>query len=261
MEKHKAIPKGYMTVGEIAKKIGITVRTLQYYDKEGVLSPSSESEGGRRLYTHRDIVCLYHIQSMKYLGFSLKEIKMRLPLISTPEEVASTLSEQAKIVREKINSLTDVLESIEKLNTEVLQIKTVDWVKYADIVMLLQTKNELYWMMKHFDGKILEHIRSFDKESADTLMNTQKQMYEKVEEFQKMGISPESKQAQAFAKDFWDMVTGFTKGDVSMLTELYKLATKREDNEWKSKQEFIGKALDFYLTSIGYSSFKEVVKA
>ena len=53
MAKHRAIPQGYMTVGEVAKKIGVTVRTLQYYDKEGLLSPSAESEGGRRLYTDR----------------------------------------------------------------------------------------------------------------------------------------------------------------------------------------------------------------
>ena len=51
MAKHRSIPLGFMTVGEVAKKIGVTVRTLQYYDKEGLLSPSAESEGGRRLYT------------------------------------------------------------------------------------------------------------------------------------------------------------------------------------------------------------------
>ena len=51
MTKYRAIPQGFMTVGEVAKKMGVTVRTLQYYDKEGLLSPSAESEGGRRLYT------------------------------------------------------------------------------------------------------------------------------------------------------------------------------------------------------------------
>ena len=45
MAKYKVIPQGFMTVGEVAKKIGVTVRTLQYYDKEGLLSPSAESEG------------------------------------------------------------------------------------------------------------------------------------------------------------------------------------------------------------------------
>ena len=61
MSKNRAIPKGYMTVGELAKKMGTTVRTLQYYDKEGLLSPSSESEGGRRLYTDKDMVKLHQI--------------------------------------------------------------------------------------------------------------------------------------------------------------------------------------------------------
>jgi len=39
--KKQAMPEGYMTVGEIAQKMGVTVRTMQYYDKEGVLSPSA----------------------------------------------------------------------------------------------------------------------------------------------------------------------------------------------------------------------------
>jgi DNA-binding transcriptional MerR regulator len=43
--KYRAIPAGFMTIGEVAKKMGVTVRTLQYYDKEKLLSPSAESEG------------------------------------------------------------------------------------------------------------------------------------------------------------------------------------------------------------------------
>ena len=61
MTKYRAIPQGFMTVGEVAKKMGVTVRTLQYYDKEGLLSPSAESEGGRRLYTDKDLVMLHQI--------------------------------------------------------------------------------------------------------------------------------------------------------------------------------------------------------
>lgn len=46
MAKYRAIPHGFLTVGQVAKKMGVTVRTLQYYDRVGVLSPSAESEGG-----------------------------------------------------------------------------------------------------------------------------------------------------------------------------------------------------------------------
>lgn len=49
--------------------MGVTIRTLQYCDKEGLLSPSEESEGDRRLYTDKDLVMLHQILSLKSLGF------------------------------------------------------------------------------------------------------------------------------------------------------------------------------------------------
>lgn len=88
-EKSNGIPHGYMTVGQLAKKMDVTVRTIQYYDKRGILPPSSVSEGGRRLYTDKDFVKLHQIQSLKYLGFSLEQIKQVLPTMSNPEEVSS----------------------------------------------------------------------------------------------------------------------------------------------------------------------------
>ena len=94
METEKAIPTGYMTVGEVAQKMGVTVRTLQYYDREGLLTPSAISEGGRRLYTDRDLIQLHQILSLKHLGFSLGDIKNRLIPLDTPEDVAKILDEQ-----------------------------------------------------------------------------------------------------------------------------------------------------------------------
>ena len=105
MARYRAIPQGFMTVGEMAKKMGVTVRTLQYYDKEGLLSPSAESEGGRRLYTDKDLVALHQIISLKSLGFSLDDIKQRLISLETPTDVANALTEQADDIRQKIEQL------------------------------------------------------------------------------------------------------------------------------------------------------------
>ena len=137
MPNARAIPQGYMTVGEAAKKMGVTVRTLQYYDKEGLLTPSAESEGGRRLYTHRDVVRLHQILSLKHLGFSLDDIKNRLSRLDSPEEVAEALTEQAAIIRQKIESLSESLREIEMLRTEVIQMQSVNFKKYADIIYLI----------------------------------------------------------------------------------------------------------------------------
>ena len=259
MEKGR-IPQGYMTVGEIAKKMSVTVRTLQYYDKEGVLSPSAESEGGRRLYTHKDIVKLHQVQSMKYLGFSLKEIKTRLPVLETPEEVADLLSEQTKEIKRKIDSLADVLESIKKLNVEVLQTQAVDWEKYANILILLQLKSEMYWAITHFDSKMLDHLNHLDSQSAYDIVKKQKQLFKKLRHLQRKGASPKCEESQAFAKDFWDITAQMVGDDLSLLPKFAQIAEKHGDSEWRSMQPFIEEALSFYFTSLGYDPFLKASK-
>lgn len=89
------VPHKYMTVGEVAKKMGVSVRTLQYYDREGILCPSAVSEGGRRLYSDKDVVRLHQVLSLKSLGFSLGEIRAKLVAVDTPGEAAAMLEEQA----------------------------------------------------------------------------------------------------------------------------------------------------------------------
>lgn len=160
MNRQKAIPQGYMTVGEMAKKMGTTVRTLQYYDKEKILCPSAESEGGRRLYTDKDLVKLHQIMSLKSIGFSLDDIRKNMTSFNTPDDVAKALSQQAEDIKRKIEALSNSLDDIERLREEVLQMQSVDFKKYADIIVNLQMKNNYYSLIKRFDEKTLDHIRS-----------------------------------------------------------------------------------------------------
>ena len=62
-------------VGELARRTGLSVRTLHYYDEIGLLSPSRRTEAGHRLYTAGDVVRLQQIKSLRHLGFGLKEIR------------------------------------------------------------------------------------------------------------------------------------------------------------------------------------------
>lgn len=266
MQKYKAIPKGYVTAGEVAKKMGVTVRTLQYYDKEGLLAPSSESEGGRRLYTDKDVIKLYQILSMKSLGFSLDDIKNRLISLDTPADVAGTLAEQAAAIRKKIETLSESLIEIETLKAEVLQMQAVDFKKYADIIINLQMKNEFYWLIKHFDDQTLDHFRSrFDKDSGTAMMKTFTRLLDETIQFQKDGVPPESEKGQQLAKEFWEMLMEFTGGDMSMLSILMETGNYNgPDNEWKEKQAianaFIESALGTYFTTLGYNPLGEGAK-
>lgn len=201
MEKHKAIPHGYMTVGEVAKKMDVTVRTLQHYDREGLLSPSAISEGGRRLYTDKDIVKLHQILSLKHLGFSLDDIKNRLIPLDTPNEIAAVLEQQATAVQKKINSLSESLRELKALRAEVLQMQSVDFKKYADIIVNLQMKNDYYWLIKHFDDQTLDHIRShFDKDSGKAFMDNFVQLQDEAIRLHNAGIPADSDEAQGLQK-------------------------------------------------------------
>lgn len=265
MEKNRAVPKGYMTVGEVAKKMNVTVRTLQYYDRSGLFSPSLASEGGRRLYTDKDVIRLHQILSMKHLGFSLEKIKNCLVSLETPEEMAGVLTEQAEAIREKLSSLSEALEEIEVLKTEVLQMQQVDFKKYADIIVNLQLKNEYYWLIKHFDDKTLDFIRNrFDKESGLEMISKMTQLQKEAVQLQKRSVLPESEVGQEFAKAFWDMIMTFTGGDMSILPALIKMGSMESvENEWGKNQAianaFIGPALDCYFKNVSNNPVSEEI--
>lgn len=264
MEKRKAIPQGYMTVGEIAKKIGVTVRTLQYYDKEGLLSPSAESEGGRRLYTDKDLIKLHQIISLKSLGFSLDDIKQRLISLETPTDVANALTEQADDIRRKIEQLTASLTTIEQLKEEVLQMHTVNFKKYADIIVNLQMKNDYYYLIKRFDDDMLDLIRNqFDKESGLNFMDRFNRLSDEIVQLQKDGVPPESEKCQRVVKEYWSLILEFTNGDMSMLPKLTEIGNiDIAENAWDERQkivnDYLEPALQAYFSKLGENPFEEV---
>ena len=264
MAKYRAIPQGFMTVGEVAKKMGVTVRTLQYYDKEGLLSPSAESEGGRRLYTDKDLVTLHQIISLKSLGFSLDDIKQRLISLETPYEVANVLTEQADDIRKKIEQLKTSLSAIEQLKTEVLQMQTVNFKKYADIIVNLQMKNDSYYLIKRFDDDTLDHIRNhFDKESGLDFMDRFNRLSDEIVQLQKETVPPENEKCQQVEKAYWNLIMEFTNGDMSMLPKLMEVGNiDTATNAWEERQKIINDylepALQVYFSRLGENPFEGV---
>jgi len=256
MEKYKAIPDGYMTVGEVAKKVGITVRTLQYYDNEGILKPSAESEGGRRLYTYKEVVRLHQIVFMKQLGLTLEEIRERMHHVNTPTEISAMLMAQAGALRERIVSITHTLDSIEKLNIEILQTNTINWKKYSDILTLVRADDSNYGLIKHFSPDIYNQIQSFDKKQADGMMVAQNELVERAVSLQAQGLAPESEPAQRLAAEFCNLVRTFTKGDPQLVAQLNQ-AAKQQSDEQKAKMIYIEQAVDIYITALGYNPFEE----
>jgi len=62
-------------IGELAAKVGLTERTIRYYEERGLLESVKRLDGGQRVYTDDDVRRLKFIQKLKVLGLSLAEMQ------------------------------------------------------------------------------------------------------------------------------------------------------------------------------------------
>ena len=129
------------TTGTFAKLANVTERTIRYYDKIGLLKPSFVAENGYRYYTDEDLFKLQRIVSLKNLGFSLEEI-FPMTLKNDKESMIESLNLQIELVDKKINSLTNIKETL--LNTKNLFIKNdIEWNKVIELLQLSKAENEI----------------------------------------------------------------------------------------------------------------------
>lgn len=236
--------KEFMSIGQLAQRMGVTVRTLQYYDRKDILKPSALSNGGRRLYTARDMVRLHQIQAFKYLGFSLEEIKNQVFSLDSPEQMASLLLQQQKSVEEQITNLQEAACALESFRSEVLNIQKVDFKKYAEIIELLQRRNESYWVWKFFDDTLTEHIKKRFMDSpqdGERVYRTFRSLQDEAVILVEQGESSTSEKSMIWAQKWWDMIMEFVDGDLTLITKLEAFNQDKSgwDQEMAQKQKMI----------------------
>lgn len=100
------------TTGEVAKLTGVTVRTVQYYDERGILSPCEWTEGGRRLYTEADLDKLRMICYLRELDFSIPQIKELLEQEQAEKTLAILLETHIASLEKALNNQEDKLKQL-----------------------------------------------------------------------------------------------------------------------------------------------------
>ncbi len=140
--------KNYYTSGAFAKKADVTIRTIRYYDKQGILKPSHHSEAGYRLYTDEDFVKLQKILALKYLGFSLEEIGA-MTIYDTADNMKQSLDLQIGLIEKKRAHLEMVENAL--LNTKKMLDKTggVDWSQMLKLIHLTNMEKDLVEQYKN----------------------------------------------------------------------------------------------------------------
>jgi MerR family transcriptional regulator, thiopeptide resistance regulator len=149
-------------ITDFAQKSSVSVRTLRYYDKLGLLVPSLHDESGYRLYTLQDFIHLQSILSFKFLGFSLKEIQS---LLSEDQlGLQKRLIQQKAMMKEKRIQIDQILVAIERVE-ESLQSNEFNYEYITKLIQVTQMNLKPEWVDKYLTTEERQTMRELAKQS------------------------------------------------------------------------------------------------
>jgi DNA-binding transcriptional MerR regulator len=123
-----ASSKELTRVGEVAERLGVSPRTIKYYEELGLVEPEARSPGGFRLYGEEDVLRLERILRMKGIGYSLAAIRELLAVRDAAREadkatilatVAERLKDREREVTARIRRMQEDLKRAEALREEL----------------------------------------------------------------------------------------------------------------------------------------------
>ena len=234
------------TVNEVSKIAGISVRTLQYYDKIGLLPPSGFTDSGYRLYDENSLERLQTILLFRELEFPLKEIKKIIENPNFNREKA--LSEQIKLLkirREQIDSLISLADKLKNKEEKTLDFSAFDKTKLKEYEAEAKEK----WSKTPAFNEYEEKANGRSEDDNSIIAG---EMMKIFEEFGKIsGTSPNSDEAQELVKKLKTFITenyyNCTDEILSGLGQMYVLDERFTENidkaGGKGTAEFVSKAI------------------
>lgn len=203
----------FYRISEFARLAGLTVRTLQYYDRIDLLKPASTTEGGHRVYQRADLLRLQQILTLKWMGFKLDQIK---ELLASPRfDLRTALAMQKAAIDSQIANLQQASTALETaLNMDTLQAGEIDQATIQTLIRAVAAPaND--WLQNAYTDEAWAGVvtRQMQYTQADF-----EQFAEDwrilIEQFAEVGhLPPDSEPVQKLAATMHKYVTLFTAGD------------------------------------------------
>ncbi len=217
-----------LKVGELAKRTGLTIRTLHHYDEIGLLKPSLHTGSGHRLYAADDVARLQQIVSLRQLGFSLDEIRdcLTRPDFQPLEVVGMHLVK----LREQIEFQRSLCERLEGLAAHFRSAREVSADEFLNTIEMM-TMIENYYTPEQ-----LEFLRQRREEAGpageELIQKGQQDWAELIEEYRvemEAGTDPADPKLHALEQRRAALVSGFTGGNRGIEQSLKKMWTEQGD--------------------------------
>lgn len=206
-------------VGELARKTGLTVRTLHYYDEIGLLSPAERTESGYRLYGGGDIIRLQQICSLRQLGFSLDEIRdcLTRPGFAPPRVIRLHIARLKEQIEHE-NKLCSLLETI---------AARLDGAQDASATLFLDMMEAMSTMETYYTPEQLAEIKARGEQiGQQRIRQVEAEWPTLIAEMKaemQAGTDPASARVQALTKRWQGLVEEFTGGNPAISEALNKM--------------------------------------
>jgi MerR family transcriptional regulator, thiopeptide resistance regulator len=217
-----------LKVGELAKRTGLTVRTLHHYDDIGLLKPTLHTESSHRLYTADDVVRLQQILSLRQFGFSLDEIRDCLDtpgfaLLEVMRLHITSLQEQMALQR----NLCERLEALAQHLQAAGEVSAESFLQTIEVMTMIEnyyTPEQLATLQKRREAALAngEDIAKQGQEDWAALLADYTAEMEK-------GTDPADPKLQALEARRQTLVNAFTGGDKAIEESLTKMWTEQGD--------------------------------
>lgn len=194
-----------LKVGELARRTGLTVRTLHHYDEIGLLAPSGRSEAGYRLYSQADVQRLHGIQTMRQMGLALSDIGELLAGEGmAPERI---IGQQIRALDQQISQATELRARLAMLRDGLMAGAEPDMGNWLEALALMTTYG------KYFSSAELKQIfTSWSLIEADWLV-----VKDLVRSAMDRQLPPDSPEVQALAYRWMALMLHWMGGDIDLL--------------------------------------------
>jgi DNA-binding transcriptional MerR regulator len=194
-----------LKVGELARRTGLTVRTLHHYDEIGLLAPSGRSEAGYRLYSQDDVQRLHGIQTMRQMGLALSDIGELLAGEGmAPERI---IGQQIRALDQQITQATELRGRLTMLRDGLMAGAEPDMGNWLEALALMTTYG------KYFSSAELKQIfTNWNLIEADWLV-----VKDLVRSAMDRQLPPDSPEVQALAYRWMALMLHWMGGDLDLL--------------------------------------------
>jgi MerR family transcriptional regulator, thiopeptide resistance regulator len=240
-------------IKEFAGEAGVTVRTLQFYDRLGLLKPAALSEGGYRLYGEAELERLEHILALRFVGFNLDQIKELLSGSSRPLVVA--LRMQRELIAHQKRRLESALAAIDEAEDALSRHQSDAWGTLRTVIEAFKMRNDWDWTKKYYSQeaheRLEDRIQTTPRETIEQGQRDWSALLGDVEEAAAANVDPASETARALAQRWRDLLALFTQGNGEIQRGLNRIWS--DSAHWPSNfkrpwsdeaNAFIKKAMD-----------------